>query len=109
MVGRDGGAARETLAHQWVVSLYTAWEHHFRVDLATVHACQPGDVKHPVLGDLRRLRNDVVHHRGVVSAGNAGGCEVLRWFAPGDRIRLDAQHFQEFMDVFPWEPLRRGA
>lgn len=108
LVDRDSGAARETLDHQWVVSLYTAWEHHFRPNLAKAHGCHPDDVKHPLLGDLRRLRNDVVHHGGVVSPGNTGGCEVLRWFAKDDRIRLKAEHFQEFMDLFPWEPLRNG-
>lgn len=107
MLDRATGSARETLDHQWIVSTYTAWEHDFRPELAAAHGCAKDDVKHPVLGDLRLLRNDVVHHRGVVTASNAGSCQVLRWFGPGERIRLDARRLQEFMDAFPWEPLRQ--
>jgi hypothetical protein len=48
------------------------------------------DLKVPVLGDIRLLRNDIVHHNAVATPRIAK-CEVLKWFAPGDHIQLNAE------------------
>jgi hypothetical protein len=101
------GPAETMLGQQWIVYFFTAWEHEFRPRLAGACSCPPERLKFPLLGDLRRLRNDVVHHRGIATADNAGKMEVLEhWFHPGDVIYLHAEHFYEFLRIFPWPELR---
>jgi hypothetical protein len=103
-----GGPVETTLGQQWLVSVFTAWEHNFRRRLATAHGVDESQITAPVLGDLRHLRNDVVHHHGIATAENTGKCLVLRhWVAVGDPIRLSGEHFDELMRIFPLDSLGR--
>lgn len=98
------GPAETRLAQQWITYVYDGWQEAFRPRLAALHGCAKGDLRYPVLGDLRHLRNDVVHHAGVATAQNTGRCVVLgQWFAEGDVIRLSDDHFVEFRALLPWE------
>lgn len=102
------GPVETRLSQQWIVYMFTAWEHEFRARLAAAHGCSPNDLKYPLLGDLRRLRNDVVHHHGVATPGETGKCELLVWFTPGDVIQLRGEHFAEFVEGFPWDDMSVG-
>jgi len=102
-VAQDGPAETH-LGQQWIAYVYDGWQEAFRPRLAACHGCEKGDLRYPVLGDLRHLRNDVVHHRGVATAANTGRCVVLgHWFAEGDVIRLRDEHFVEFRALVPWD------
>jgi hypothetical protein len=103
------GPVERTLSQQWIVYTYTGWELEYRPRLAAAHGCEPSDLKVPLLGDLRRLRHDVVHHRGVATKENAGRCEVVgHWVKEGDLIELRGDHFGEFSRLFPWDVLAAG-
>jgi hypothetical protein len=103
-VAKDGPVER-WLGHQWLVLVYSLWEHEYRPRLAAMRGCSIEEIQHPLLGDLRLLRNDVVHHRGIASQGETGRCELVTWFQVGDPIQLKAEHFEEFMRLFPWASL----
>jgi hypothetical protein len=100
-----GGPVETMLGQQWIVFAFSAWEEGYRRRLADALDCPLDDLRVPLLGDLRLLRNDVVHHRGIASARNAGRCKVLRWFAEVDEIRLDIHRLAEFKEQFPWTEL----
>jgi hypothetical protein len=103
----QNGPVETTLGQQWIVYVYAAWEHEFRPRLAAVYRCDEGRLAYPLLGDLRHLRNDVVHHRGIATARNTGRCDVIRhWFVPGDVISLRGEHFAEFVYAFPLAAMR---
>jgi hypothetical protein len=104
----DAGPVVTQIGQQWVVQVFTAWEEYFRPGLARAYGCQPSDVSYPLLGDLRRLRNDVAHHRGVATKNNSGRCEVVHWVEPGDTILVRGQQVAEFMRLFPWAALQAG-
>jgi hypothetical protein len=55
------------------------------------------DIADPFLGDLNKMRNDVVHHYGVATRENTGRCEKLRWFGIGKPIHVMPEHVAEFM------------
>ena len=42
------------------------------------------DVRDDLLGDIRLLRNDIVHHGGIATKANSGRCKILQWFNDGD-------------------------
>ena len=55
------------------------------------------DVTDPAMADINRMRNDIVHHRGIATVRNSGRCEVLRWFSPHETIHPMMAHIAEFM------------
>lgn len=86
---KKNGPVETRLGHLWIVTLYALWEEKYRPQFAAAHGRSPDDEKYDLWGDLRHLRNDVVHHGGIATAENTGRCVLLRhWFQPGDVIRL---------------------
>lgn len=92
----DNSPTMGLLGLQWLVFVYALWEDNIRGRIAAAAGCQKTDVKWTLLGDLGLLRNDVIHHRAIATARNSGRCKCLRWFAIGDRIRIDGEHVEEF-------------
>lgn len=104
-----GGPIRTQLGHQWAVFVYATWEHDFRPRLAASLGCETDQLKVPLIGDLRRIRHDILHCRGVASAENVGKCEVVKhWFAIGEPILISGDHIREFMARVPWADLVRA-
>jgi len=91
----EGGLAEQRLGHQLVVFVYTIWESEYRPKLASALQVPPNNVEVPILGDLRRIRNDVVHNRGIASADHTAKCVELRWFSAGDPILVRHEHIIE--------------
>jgi hypothetical protein len=106
---QDQGPVEALLGRQRIVAVYALWEEEYRPRLAKARGRSLTEEIYPLLGDLRRLRNDVIHHHGIATADNAGHCEVLRWFQPGEVILVDGQHFGDFLQLFPWSQMARGA
>lgn len=98
--GQAGGSVPRLLGHQWVSHVYAMWEHAYRPRLASARGVPLGEVVEPLLGDVRHLRHDVLHHRGVATRQHAGRCAILRWFAPGDDIVITGRMVYEFVDAF---------
>lgn len=94
----DDGPVAEQLGQQWLVLVCTECEDHYRQQIADAAGVTKNDVKFPVMGDVSKMRNDVVHHRGVATKGNSGRCEVLTWFKPGDRMLIPQARVREFME-----------
>ena len=108
-----GVASHTSLAEQlafkgWVEQVFNIiWERQFRGDSykslqlpddlegkATLHKIRP---KMDVAGDLRRIRNDLVH-TGVASVGETGKCKILDWFKPGDPMVFSTNHVFDFLN-----------
>ena len=86
----------------WIVGLYDIWESNYRNALKRVlreRSAEERDriirPKTDVLGDIRRIRNDLVHK---ASSGEVGTCKRLRWFNPGEKIVLTTDHVFDFLN-----------
>ena len=91
----------EQLALQgWLEKVYNIiWDSQHRKNLKE-ELEGPGTIP-PVIapmGDLRRIRNDIVHKNGVSSKEGVGKCTVLKWFNPGDPIILEVRHVLDFLN-----------
>lgn len=93
----ENGPVVAQLGRQWLISVYTEWDTSFRPRLARALGTDLDKIHVSVYGDLRRLRHDLVHRRGVASADNSGRCEVLRWAEPGAEIVITGDHIVDFM------------
>lgn len=91
----DGPVFR-ALGQQWLVMVVAQWEH-YRKRLADAEGVETSEVEDAVLADLTRMRNDVVHHRGIATQHNTGRCERVKWFKVGEPVHVMAVHVAEFM------------
>jgi hypothetical protein len=95
----DGPVVRQ-LGQQWVVMVASQWNDHYRARIADAHGVAKNDIAEPVMADINRMRNDIIHHRGLATAANTGRCEVLRWFTDSEPIHVMPAHIAAFMDRF---------
>lgn len=80
------GWLREWLTHAWVALVYARWESYYRPAFARLNGVGVDRVGSHVVGDIRHLRNDIVHHGGVATNRNTGRCRIITRFQAGDRI-----------------------
>jgi hypothetical protein len=104
MLSEDGFVIRQ-LGQQWAVFVFDEWEHWVRSRLATAHGVRKRQIKVDMFGDLRLIRNDIIHNGGTASANRSGKCLVLKWFVPGHPIAITAKHVAEFMERVSFEEL----
>ena len=50
-----------------------------------------------LFGDLHKIRNDLLKNGAVAQARNVGKCACLKWFEPGDEMRLSLCHVFDFL------------
>ena len=51
----------------------------------------------PLMGDLHKMRNDLLKHNSIATENNTGRCEELKWFAPGQDMHLTLNHVIEVL------------
>ena len=97
------GPLEQTVFIQWIVKIYYLWESHYRTRLKHAIRQLPGAnrPRHPVLGDLRRIRNNVVHG-GVARSDGAARCKILQWFKKGEPIQFRLRHVLDFLNQMGW-------
>ena len=104
------GEAEQLAFKGWVEQVYKhIWEAQYRNRLKD--ALGDGDAIRPLaepLGNFRLIRNDLIHNKGVASAGETGKCTLLRWFKPGDRIVLGMHHVFDFLNQMAFMNLVGG-
>ena len=97
---RREGEAEQLAFKGWVEQVYNCvWDARYRNDLKTMFEGQniirpEGDP----MGDLRHIRNDLVHKAAVASADETGECKVLTWFQPGETMVLGIRHVLDFLN-----------
>jgi hypothetical protein len=76
----------------------------YRPALATELGCSEDDIRIDYFGDLRNMRQDYVHNRGLcrTSARN----KVLKWFTKGHVMIPTPANYLELLTAFPAEQLR---
>jgi hypothetical protein len=56
-----------------------------------------GYVACDAMGDLRRLRHDITHGKGIATRRESGKCKLLTdWFTIGQYINVDILHASRF-------------
>ena len=87
----------------WLREVYYLWERHYRNQLKHEARHLPGAI-HPrleVLGDLKDIRNDLVH-KGIARRGKAADCKILRWFTQDEEIQIRMRHVLDFLNQMGW-------
>jgi hypothetical protein len=94
---RPGGTAVVFQGWSWIALVYGRWEDDYRHRFAKAMGCGPKEVRSDVFGDLRHLRNDVTHKKGIASREESGKCQVLTaWYEIGQPIVIGVEHVSAF-------------
>lgn len=67
-INARGGSNEQQHAHAIIIFLYTAWESDLRPRLAKAKGVELNEIRSDVMGDLRELRNAIIHARGILKA-----------------------------------------
>lgn len=92
----DCGENATFVGNMALVMIYSYWEDHFRAHIATARGLTKDALKPDVMGDIRRLRQSIIHHRGIAT-DEIDSCKVLTWFTKGDEIFLNEQMFLQMI------------
>lgn len=93
------GWLQEWLTHAWLALMFARWEAYYRPAFANANGVDQRQVRSDVIGDIRNLRNDVIHHRGIATAKNTGKCKVVTKFSVGDTILLRPEDVRLLRDA----------
>ena len=98
LYGHDGVAAQ--MAYKgWVVALYDQlWETRYRNALKDSLGEKAIRPEMDALGDLRHIRNDLLHNDGTARARHCGQCSTLKWFKAGERMIFGTRHVLDFLN-----------
>ena len=86
----------------WFYEVWDLWEKRYRNMLRHAVGNRPGAIRprQEVLGDLRDIRNDLVHIG--IAGGRAARCKVLRWFKKGEPMQVRMRHVFDFLNQMGW-------
>lgn len=96
-----GGSNYMILGQLCIVMLYDYWNDRLRREYVVAKGQLDANERDPKLvqnrlrehashdlwGDLRNLRNAIVHNRGIATS-KVARCKLIRWFRPGDSIDI---------------------
>jgi len=85
----DGQNALQ-LGSQCIVDVFSYWDEYLRKEIGKASGVPHEEIKSDFWGDLRLIRHSIVHCRGIASPKMAE-CKLIKWFKPGDNIKLDYQ------------------
>lgn len=98
----NGGKNRRLLGQRFIVDLYAFWEDEYRSRLAVALGVHRGEIASDIFGDIRILRNSIIHHQGIALPA-VEQCKILTWFKTGDTVQLDEEQFHTvIVEIRKW-------
>lgn len=85
----DNGWLSNWLSHAWLALTAAKWEGHYRRIFADLHGVKLNDVRSDVMGDIRHLRNDVIHNSAKASKDHSARCTIITRFELDELIVLE--------------------
>ena len=92
----DGDFA-DVLAKALLVEIYSDWDEYFRPRFATTIGAKKNKVRCELLGDLRHIRNCIVHDRSVLAAKHTRLAR-LRWHLSPGPMLITQDMFSTFVE-----------
>ena len=74
---KSGGEFENALAKAFMVFVHQLWDDQYRIEIARALSVHKRSVICPLLGDLRRIRNLIIHQHSIVPAGFSSSLEFL--------------------------------
>ena len=82
-----GGNSRVRIGQTCISQVYQYWEDNYRERVAISLNEPKNDIKLDILGDLRILRNSIIHNGGTATF-DVYKCKKIKLFNPGDEVKF---------------------
>jgi hypothetical protein len=82
------------IGNMCLISIYQYWEDDYRKKIAELLGKKKNALKEPIMGDMRLLRNSIIHHRAITKK-EVEECALLNWYKEGDQIFINKDQFKE--------------
>lgn len=92
----EAGSNFKFIGNMCLISIYQYWEDCCRSKIAEFLNKEKKDLKEPIMGDIRLLRNSIIHHRAVAKK-EVEECTLLNWYKEGEEIFIDTNQFREII------------
>lgn len=90
----DGGKNQIFVGNTFVITIYAYWEDYYRGKIAQAMVIDKNKLKGPIMGDLRLLRNSIIHHQSI-ALKEIEKCEIIKWFKKDDPIQFSKHNIDE--------------
>jgi hypothetical protein len=84
------------LGQMCIVQIYQLWEDHYRQRLAHALGVAKSEIQAEVFGELKGLRNSIIHHGGRAKPSIAN-LRILRSFPVGDMVALGPHDMRDLV------------
>ncbi len=84
-INAQAGFNEQQVCWSIIVFLFAYWDEEVRPQIAEVRGIKPEDVKVDALGDLRLVRNSIIHNKGVLSSTDHARLKELAALLKPDR------------------------
>ena len=81
-----------------LIALYQFWEDSWRSRIAAVFKCEKNEVKSDFWGDLRLMRQCLIHAGGVADSDVEKKTVLLRWFKRGEPILISPEKVEVIIE-----------
>lgn len=93
---KEGAQNYRFMGNMFVITVYQYWEDHYRARLAEALGMKKNALKAPIMGDLRLLRQAIIHHHGVATK-DVKKCQLLKWYEAGDEVFINQPKLEEII------------
>ena len=94
-LGVPEGLFSDILAKAILVSLYAGWDEHFRVLIARSIGAKKATVRCNLMGDLRLIRNCIIHAQSIVTNEHEK-CTELPWLKDAGHLTISLKMMIDF-------------
>jgi hypothetical protein len=92
------GLDARLLGYMMVALLFGYWEDEYREKFAlALGYTNKNDIKDDLFGDLCKLRNAVIHNRGIATK-EVENAKILRWFKRQEQMFISSEHVDFLLD-----------
>jgi len=91
-----GGKNYKVIGNLSICQVYSYWEDYYRAHVAKDLGILKNELRADIFGDIRLLRNSILHHRAV-ALPDIEKCRLTNWFRKGDCIVIDKEKFEFIM------------
>jgi hypothetical protein len=81
-----------------LISIYEYWESSCRNKVAAFYGVKQKQIKSEIFGDLRLIRNSIIHHAGI-ALPEIEKCKRFNWYKNGDTIFIDGDQMEDIVSA----------
>jgi hypothetical protein len=92
-----GDSNYRLLSQSFIVFAFHLWEQEYRPRIAELLGIKDNELKLPILGDFRLLRNEILKHRGVLTEDESKRLQVIGGLEVGQDINFSGDHIEQLV------------